>query len=321
MGHWSDPQSATGCTVLIFPRGAVGAVDVRGSAPGTRETDVLRPGNLVARIQAVLLTGGSAFGLDAASGVMAWLEERGWGFETPGGPVPLVVGAVLFDLDIGDGRRRPGPGEGRAACEDALREGLAPARQGNVGAGCGATVGKLWGPAYRMKGGLGVAGGQLPGGFAMAAVAAVNCAGNVVDPATGRWVAGAWDRERRAPVSGEPAAGALGARQATTLAAVVTDLPLSSADLQRVASMAHDGIARAVVPAHTLWDGDTIFALSTREPGSDGTRPYGGMDRAYAVSAAGQTAAELVALAILHGVRAAQALFGTPAAGDIGEDR
>lgn len=315
MGHWSDPDAGTGCTVLLFPEGAAAGVDVRGSAPGTRETDVLTPGNLVERIHAVLLTGGSAFGLDAASGVMAWCEEHGFGFETPGGRVPIVVAAVIYDLDFIGPARRPGPAEGRAACEDAMRAGAAddPARCGNIGAGTGATVGKLFGPEHRMKGGLGVATRRLPSGHSLAAVAVVNCVGDVVDPQSGTWLAGAYDRAARRPLGGWAAPQApLGPARSTTLACVVTDLALQGADLHKVASMAHDGIARAVRPAHTLFDGDAVFALST------GSGPlYGGLPRPLAVSWCGAMAADLVAAAIRVGVLSARALGGVPCAADV----
>lgn len=329
MGHWSDPQAATGCTVILVPGGAACAVDVRGAAPGTRETDVLRPGNLVDRVHAVVLTGGSAFGLDAASGVMAYLERKGSGFETAAGRVPIVVAAVLYDLDVARADRRPGRAEGEAACEDAERAGDASERQGNVGAGTGATVGKSWGPAYRMKGGLGVAAGTLPSGHRMAALAAVNCVGDVVEPDSGRWVAGAWDRSARRAMGPSPALGGvlegaggssetpsaipLGPGQATTLVAVVTSLPLATVDLGRVAAMAHDGLARAIRPAHTLFDGDTVFALSTA---ADQGLSHGGGPRAMMVSAAGALAADLAGRAIVEGVRRAERLGGVPAASE-----
>ncbi|NLG68240.1 MAG: P1 family peptidase [Firmicutes bacterium] len=316
IGHWTDAEAATGCTVLLFPRGAAAGVDVRGSAPGTRETAVLTAGNLVDRIHAVLLTGGSAYGLDAASGVMAWCEEQGVGFETPAGRVPIVVAAVLYDLDLGDPSRRPGPAEGRAACRAATSSHPASAATmlGNVGAGAGATVGKRAGPAHRMKGGLGVAWGRLASGEAMAAVVAVNAVGDVVDPRTGEWLAGAYDRERRRPLPewGATASPPLGPGQATTLACVVTALPVEGPDLTKVATMSHDGIARAVRPSHTLFDGDAVFAGSVGE----GPR-YGGLPRAVAVSQAGALAADLVTEAIVAAVRSARGVAGVPSMSDI----
>lgn len=330
VGHFTDRRGLTGCTVVLCPQGCRAGIDVRGSAPGSRETELLRPGNLVEAIHAVLLTGGSAFGLDAAAGVMRYLEERGAGFATPAGPVPLVVAAVLYDLDLGDPHARPDEQAGWAACEAAALDG--ELEQGSVGAGTGATVGKAFGPQRRMKGGLGVAYGRLAGGRAMAAVAAVNCVGDVYEWPGGKWLAGAWDREARRPVAavpeaargwpaGERAAGTaaepardplLGPGQATTLACVLTDLPLTGADLTKVAQMAHDGLARAIRPAHTLWDGDTIVALS----GGEGVL-YDGGARALVVSEAGSLAADLVAQAIARGVRAAEGLGGVPAWRDL----
>ena len=328
IGHASDRQAATGCTVILCPAGCTAAVDVRGGAPGTRETDVLRPGNLVGRVHAVLLTGGSAFGLAAATGVMRYLEQRGAGFPTPAGPVPIVAAAVLYDLDVGDGRVRPDEAMGWQACLDAERDG--PLQEGSVGAGTGATVGKLFGAAYRMKGGLGVATAELSSGFRLAAVAAVNAAGDVVEPDRGLWVAGAWNPTARRPLgprrppweagetpgpteAGKPGQAAQplappGPGQSTTLACVVTDLPLDGADLARVAAMAHDGLARVLRPAHTLWDGDTVFALSC------GSGPlYAGRPRALAVSEAGAAAAYAVAEAVVRAVRLAESLAGVPA--------
>lgn len=349
IGHATDRAGVTGCTVLLCPQGCRAGVDVRGSAPGTRETDVLRPGNLVGMVHAVLLTGGSAFGLAAAEGVARYLEAREAGFPTPAGPVPIVAAAVLYDLDLGDARARPDEAMGWAACQAA--EGDGPPEEGSVGAGTGATVGKLYGREHRMKGGLGVAQVRLSGGYRMAAVAAVNAVGDVYDPADGRWLAGAWNRRTRRPLApaghglaevgagggvgagdGAGAGGGVGARveaeadgrvegpaqpplgpgQATTLACVVTDLPLEVADLTKVAQMAHDGLARAVRPPHTLWDGDTIFALSTGRG-----KLYGGRARPLAVSEAGVAAAEALAGAIVRAVRLAESLAGVPAYRDV----
>ena len=337
VGHATDRAGATGCTVLLCPQGCRAGVDVRGSAPGTRETDVLRPGNLVGAVHAVLLTGGSAFGLAAATGVARYLESRGAGFPTPGGPVPVVAAAVLYDLDLGDARARPDEAMGWAACQAAEAGG--PPEEGSVGAGTGATVGKLFGREHRMKGGLGVAQVPLRGGYRVAAVAAVNAVGDVYDPDSGRWLAGAWNRQARRPLAlaGRELAGAgadggvdggargrpdgrvdggadpvLGPGQATTLACVVTDLPLDGADLTKVAQMAHDGLARAVRPSHTLWDGDTIFALCTGQG-----ELYGGRPRAAAVSEAGAAAAQAVAEAIARAVRLAEGLAGVPAYRDV----
>ncbi len=277
----------TGCTVVLTPEGGgtVGAVDVRGGGPGTRETDVLDPRNLVEHVDAILLTGGSAFGLDAAGGVVGWLEERGRGF--PIGPhpdqvVPIVPAAVLFDLGRGgDWRARPDAAMGRAAAEDAERAGPgAPVAEGCVGAGTGAAVGGL-------KGGIGTASAVLPSGVTVAALAAVNAAGSAVDPETGaphgepgrrpsagvhaearrRLAAAVAESARRAGVGGRPPLN-------TTLAVVATDAELSPARAQKLAGVAHDGLARAIRPAHLMTDGDTVFALATGDrPGPAGPTP------------------------------------------------
>jgi L-aminopeptidase/D-esterase-like protein len=255
VGHWTDPVGLTGCTVVLPPPdGAIASVDVRGAAPGTRETDLLGPGRLVERVHAVLLTGGSAYGLAAADGVMGWLEERGTGFSTAGVVVPIVPAAVLFDLGVGDARARPDASAGRAACADAAAG--APCGHGRFGAGTGATVGKLLGPEHAVPGGLGTASARLPGGGTVGAVVAVNAMGVVVDD-TGQVVAGpegvlALVDEWSAPEPGTQ----------TTLAVVATDVELTKAAAHRLATVAHDGFARAVRPVHTLYDGDTVFALS-----------------------------------------------------------
>lgn len=328
IGHATDLTGVTGCTVILCPGGCRAAVDVRGSAPGTRETDVLRPGNLVGMVHAVLLTGGSAFGLAAAHGVMRFLEQLGAGVPTPCGPVPIVAGAVLYDLNIGDPRARPDEAMGWAACQAAQQDG--PPEEGSVGAGTGATVGKLFGPDCRMKGGLGVARAQLSDGHTVVAVVAVNALGDVYDPDTGRWLAGAFDRQAGRPLAAgravaqvfaaaaarREATGASGPSllgESTTLACVLTDLPLDGADLQRVAEMAHDGLARAVRPAHTLWDGDTVFAVSTAPPQRHRPTGFPERPRPAVVSEAGAAAAEAVAQAIVRAVQQARGLGGVPA--------
>ncbi|HEU5327652.1 MAG TPA: P1 family peptidase [Thermomicrobiales bacterium] len=272
-GHWTDRERLTGCTVVLTEGGAVAAVDVRGAAPGTRETALLAPGRTVDRVHAVLLAGGSAFGLAAADGVMAWLRERGAGFATAAGPVPIVPAAILYDLALGV-PAHPDAAAGRAACEAAqAAESLA---QGNVGAGTGATVGKLRGLDGAVKSGLGAASVRLPLGAAgevtVGVVAAVNAFGDVCDPASGAIVAGTRAREGgwlntfdalRAglPVTA-PAEAAAGTN--TTLAVVATDAPLDGSTAYRLAQNAHDALARAIRPCHTPFDGDTVFALSTR---------------------------------------------------------
>ena len=267
IGHWTDSVRLTGCTVILPPPGTIAAVDVRGGAPGTRETGVFTPGNLVSEIHAVVFSGGSAFGLACANGVMAWLARRGVGFAIGNARVPIVAGAILFDLGVGESGAYPDQAAGEAAC-DAAGDGPIPA--GAVGAGSGATVGKLLGVAKSSRGGVGAASVELPGGERVAALAAVNAFGDVVDPATGRRIAGAHGHgeewlEARAlleeKLEESPHAGAN-----TTLVCVATDVPFEQGSLKRVAIEAHDGIARAVRPAHTVLDGDIVFALAPSGP-------------------------------------------------------
>jgi L-aminopeptidase/D-esterase-like protein len=295
VGHWTDLEGGTGCTVILCEPAAVGGVDVRGAAPGTRETDLLRPGSLVERVNAVLLTGGSAFGLDAASGVMRFLEERGVGVSTAAGPVPIVPAAVLFDLTLGRADRRPHAAAGYAAC---LAAG-ATVEEGSVGAGTGATVAKLNGPAGALKSGIGTASRRLPDGTVVAALAAVNALGSVFDPATGALIAGP-------RIGGSAVLRSFGAGTNTTLGVVATSASLDSAAVNRLATLAHDGLALAIRPAHTQYDGDTIFALAL-------STPHTGPPDLVALGAA---AAEVVAESVLRGVRAARGLHGVPAVGD-----
>jgi L-aminopeptidase/D-esterase-like protein len=260
VGHWTDAAARTGCTVILCPPGAVGSGEVRGGAPGTRETDLLRPGMLVDEVHALLLTGGSAFGLAAADGVVRWLEERGVGFDAGVARVPIVPAAVLFDLAVGDGSVRPGPREGYAACESAADR----FEQGAVGAGTGATVAKLHGPDRAVPGGLGTA-SATGEGVTVAALAAVNAVGEIVEE-DGTVVAGALpgeapDEEAQPPLP----------LSSTTLAVVATDASLTKERAHLLAIAGHDGIARAVKPAHTMWDGDTIFTLATG--GADVAQP------------------------------------------------
>ncbi len=300
-GHFTDPRRPTGCTVVIAPDGAVGGVDVRGASPGTRETELLSPLNAVQQVHAVLLAGGSAFGLDAAGGVMRWLEERGIGI--PVGPlkVPVVPAAILFDLLIGDAGIRPDAAAGYAACQAASDEPLA---EGNVGAGAGAMVGKLFGIARAMKGGIGRAVVTV-NGISVGAIVAVNAVGDIIDPATGRVVAGARSADglamagtTRAFLRGELPTE-LWSGAATTLGIVVTDARLDKTAANKVAQMAHDGLARTISPVHSVTDGDTIFALATGASGQSGN-----------LTVLGTLAAEVVALAVLRAVRAAVAISG-----------
>lgn len=304
VGHASNLEAITGCTVILCEGGAVGGVDVRGAAPGTRETDLLRPENTVERVHAVLLTGGSAYGLDAAAGVMEYLETRGAGYAVRSAVVPIVPAAVIFDLGIGDARTRPDRVMGRVACLDASAD---PPAEGSIGAGTGATVGKLAGPARATKGGVGTASIGVDG-YTIGALVVVNAVGEVVDEA-GHVLAGVRPTTDdsggpvAAPASDDgPAVGA-----STTIGVVATDLPLDKAGATRLAQAAHDGLARAVRPAHTAFDGDTFFALSTAASG----------ERVWPVPVALTAAtADVVALAIRRAVRQARGLGGVPGLAD-----
>jgi L-aminopeptidase/D-esterase-like protein len=308
VGHRTLDARPTGCTVVLAEGGAVAGVDVRGSAPGTRETDLLNPLNLVDRVQAIVLSGGSAFGLDAASGVMRYLEERGVGFPTAYGVVPIVPAAILFDLGVGDPKVRPGPDCGYAAASSASG---GPVEEGNVGAGAGATVGKMMGMERAMKGGIGSAAVTLPDGLVVAALVAVNAYGDVVEPASGRVVAGV----RTADGAGLADARVLlrsGALQKkpigenSTIGVVATNARLTKTQAAKVAQMAHDGLARSITPVHSLSDGDTLFALAT-----------GTLAGEADVSRVGALAAEAVADAVVRAARAAKGLPGFPAARDL----
>ena len=308
IGHWTDRRAITGCTVVLPDAPAVAGVDVRGGAPGTRETDLMRPGNIVERVHGVVLAGGSAFGLDAATGVMRYLLEhkRGYGFGRV--VVPIVPAAILFDLNIGRHDRWPDADAGYRAAASAR----ARTEQGNVGAGIGATVGKALGPERAMKGGLGTASERAHNGIVCGALAAVNAAGDVIDPANGRIVAGARaDDGAFADAIEVMRAGRLWRPEAsgenTVLVVVATNGALTKEQANRLATVCHDGIARTVRPAHTPGDGDTVFALATGEhPLADGDY--------RAIEALSTRAVER---AILRGVMAAETLGGYPAARDI----
>jgi len=324
VGHHTLSGRMTGCTVILTPGGATAGVDVRGGAPGTRETALLDPVNTVSEVHAVVLAGGSAFGLDAAGGVVRWLEERAIGYEVGEHRVPIVVGAILFDLGIGDGRERPDAACGHAAAEAAsMRD---PA-EGNVGAGAGATVGKLLGMSRAMKGGIGTASIQREDGLIVGALVAVNALGDVIDPNTGRVIAGVRTADgegladARLIVRGNPENGSETGREPpdnpsnTIIGAVATNAHLSKAQLTMVARMAHDGLARTVSPAHTPWDGDTLFALSTGGWSGDGS-PETAVPPSV-VLAVGALAADAVADAVIRAVRMAEGIPGLPAAGDL----
>lgn len=302
VGHHTDPRRPTGCTVVLCEGGAVCGVDVRGAAPGTRETELLRSENLVEQVHAVLLAGGSAFGLDAAAGVMRWLEARGVGLAVVSTRVPIVPAAVLFDLWVGDGAIRPDAAAGHAACVAASAS--VPA-QGSVGAGTGASVGKLFGTEHAMKGGIGTASIRV-GTVTVAALIAVNAVGDVFDPQTGAVLAGtrgADGRPRRSTAAfarGELPAGALEG-MATTIGIVATDAQLTKPQANKLATMAHDGLARCIDPVHTMTDGDTLFALAT------GTRGVAGH-----FGVIGALAAEVTTRAVLNAVRSARGLTAPP---------
>ena len=267
VGHSTNLDAATGCTVVLCPQGAVGGVDVRGSAPGTRETDLLRPGNLVQQVHAVLLSGGSAYGLDAASGVMRYLEERDIGYRIGAGVVPIVPAAIIFDLGLVTHSVRPGPDDGYAACVNASD---APPDEGSVGAGTGATVGKTMGREHATKGGVGTASVDLDG-LVVGALAVVNAVGDVVDPETGQVLAGPRDEERREflrsvdVLAGAVEAPVLASPTNTTLAVVATNATLNKEQANKLAQVGHDGLALAIRPCHTMADGDVVFALATGE--------------------------------------------------------
>jgi len=301
VGHAHDDEALTGCTVILAQDGAglLAGVDQRGGAPGTRETDLLHPMHLVEHVHAVVLSGGSAFGLDAASGVMRCLEERGIGFNTGVARVPIVPAAILFDLAVGDSQVRPDADMGYRACQAALQaaDGESPAA-GNVGAGSGATVGKILGMGQAMKAGIGMASIEIGGGVVVGALVAVNAFGDIVDPATGEILAGARTvglgplrigapghfadtLEVMKGIVGRLALG-MATRGHTVIGAVATNARLTREEVNKVAQMAHDGLARTVRPAHTMLDGDTLFALSTGKRNAD-------------VSIVGAFAAEVVA--------------------------
>jgi L-aminopeptidase/D-esterase-like protein len=311
VGQAQDDEALTGCTVVLCRKGAVAGVDVRGSAPGTRETDLLNPVNLVEKVHAIVLAGGSAFGLDAASGVMRYLEENGVGFDTGAGVVPIVPAAILFDLNLGRGNVRPDAEMGYRAAKSASSN--IPA-EGNAGAGAGASVGKIFGPKSAMKAGIGTASMNV-GGLIVGAIVVVNAFGDVIDPKTGQIIAGARSTNLGPLKLGQD--GYFGdtleimktfigktvlsfATKANTVIGVVaTNARLTKPEATKVAQMAQDGIARTIRPAHTMLDGDTIFALSTGQKKTD-------------PSTVGAFAAEVVAQAILRAVQKAAPAGGLP---------
>jgi L-aminopeptidase/D-esterase-like protein len=305
VGHYTDKKAATGCTVILCEQGAVAGVDVSGSSPGTRETDLLRPGNLVEKVQAVVLSGGSAFGLDAATGVMKYLEERGFGHETGSGKVPIVPAAIIFDLNIGDSRIRPGANEGYRACLAATN---GKVTEGCVGAGTGATVGKILGMERAVKSGLGTASQKIAGDIVVAALVVANAVGDVIEPGMGKILAG----PRRPDGCGFLSTSQLWKGEFkdvvppfnTVIGVVATNAKLGKAEAGRLAQVAQVGIARTIDPCHTMYDGDALFALSLGDKEAD-------------LSALGAAAAEVVAEAIMRAIQKAKTLAGVPAAKDV----
>jgi L-aminopeptidase/D-esterase-like protein len=312
VGHFTDPRRPTGCTVVMTRGGAVAGVDVRGAAPGTRETDLLSPVNLVDTVHAIMLAGGSAWGLDAASGAMRWLEERGVGFDVRVGRLPIVPAAVLFDLLVGDASIRPDAAAGYAACAAASTK--RPA-EGNVGAGTGAAVGKIFGIDRAMKGGIGTASVTVAG-VTVGALIACNALGDVVDPDTAQVIAGARTPNgkklldtRRALLRGVSPRPLLAGTN-TTIGVIATDAVITKLQATKLAQMAHDGLARSINPVHTMSDGDTLFALGTgRVKANPGMMVLGTM------------AAEATARAVVRAVLAARGLTAgalqLPAAGEL----
>lgn len=287
VGHATDTTARTGCTVILCPAGVTAGVDVRGAAPGTRETDALRSGRLVQKAHAVLLTGGSAFGLDAAGGVVQYLEEQNVGFPAGAVRVPIVPAAVIFDLGVGDATVRPDREMGYQACLNATD---APVEMGAIGAGTGATVGKA--PSVTSSpGGVGSACVYLDSGLIVAAIIVVNALGNVVNPTTGEIVVGGKENGSFVDITERLLDANIVHGTNTTIGVVATNATLTSAEVNRVAEMAHDGMARAIRPAHTMFDGDTLFALAT------------GSHTGSSTNSVGILAAEVVTDAIVNAVK------------------
>ena len=308
-GHYTDLANATGCTVVLCRKGAVGGVDVRGGSPGTRETNLLEPARRVDQLFAVTLSGGSAFGLDAATGVMAWLEENGIGFQvSPEVIVPIVSSAIIYDLGVVTSKVRPGPAAGRAACDAASTGELA---EGTVGAGTGATVAKTGGTGRAVKGGLGSASLRFESGITVAAVVAVNAIGGIWDYGTGELVAGprredgGFDDPVGILLDGSPPSSPTGPVN-TTIGVVATDARLNREEANYLARVSHDGLAMAIRPCHTIRDGDTMFAMATGESGV-----------AADLTSLGAAAVEVTARAILRAVRLATGLGGIPSVSEL----
>jgi L-aminopeptidase/D-esterase-like protein len=313
VGHAHDEIALTGCTVILTEQGATAGVDSRGGAPGTRETDALHPMHLVQKVHGIVLAGGSAFGLDSATGVVKYLEERGIGFDVGVAKVPIVPAAILFDLGLGSANIRPDSAMGYLACQNASTE---PPAQGNAGAGMGATVGKILSMKFATKAGIGSACLDIGGGILVGAIIAVNAFGDVIDPDTGKIIAGARSiglgpihigtgtytdtLEVMRGMIGRTALG-FASRGNTVIGVVATNARLNKEEINKVAQMAHDGLARTIRPAHTMLDGDTIFSLATGQKDAD-------------VNLVGAFAAEAVAQAIINAIHHARPAGGLPAA-------
>jgi len=310
VGQFTNEKGTTGCTVIVAAQGAVAGVDVRGGAPGTRETDLLKPEMTVQQVHAVVLSGGSAFGLASADGVMRYLEEQSIGYKVGANVVPIVPAAILFDLGRLGSSERPTAEFGYKAAKAATTDAVA---QGNVGAGAGATIGKLLGPGRGMKGGLGSASLSLPGGLILGAIVAVNAVGDVVDPDTGAILAGARNSEGPgfADTSAVLRSGAMikppGAGENTTIGVIAANVDWSRAQAIKVAQMAHDGYARAIRPAHMPMDGDTIFAL-----GTGGRSVDSGL-----LGQLGALAADVMAQAVVAAILHANGIEGFPSFSDL----
>jgi len=305
VGHFTNPEAITGCTVILCETGAIGGVDVRGSAPGTRETDLLRPMNLVESIHAILLSGGSAYGLDAAGGVMRYLEENGYGHDTLVAKVPIVPAAVIFDLNIGNHKIRPGIQEGYQACLAATEKAVP---EGNVGVGTGATVCKILGIDKAIKSGLGTYSCQVSGDVVVAALVVANAVGDIVDFRTGKIIAGPRDEQNKSFLNTIEILRQTSEWQPwpvgnTTLAVVATNAHLTKEQVNKLAQMAQDGLSRAINPCHTMHDGDTVFALSTGDKKCD-------------INILGSVAAEVVSMAIMRAIQTADTLGGIPSVKD-----
>jgi len=299
VGHAHNLKAGTGCTVVISEKGAIAGIDVRGGAPGTRESDLLNPVNIVEKIHAIILAGGSAFGLDAASGVMQYLEERNIGFDVQVTKIPIVCGAVLFDLTIGDYKIRPDKEMGYQACRNAEN---GACEEGNVGAGAGATIGKILGMGRAMKSGLGCYAIQV-GALKIGAIVAVNCLGDVINPETGEQLAGLLNEDLRGLADTEAVMIQSYAEKKnlfagnTTIGIVATNAILTKSQATKLASMAHNGYARSLRPAHSMFDGDTIFTMGTGHVEAD-------------LSVLGLLSARVVERAVVSAIKKARPLFG-----------